>query len=113
MSKLNEKFSGLAPVGFTVLYCPAGQLDDALPAIVTESYHDGVVSLFVPPCQRRREGQIVNRTYHVSDERLFNLDGSPTELAMRNGFWVFPDWAAPLLHPVSVNRNKTQAKDNS
>lgn len=110
MSKLNEKFNGLAPVGFTVLYCPSGQLDDAIASIVTESYHDGVVSLFVLPCQRRREGQIVNRTYHVSDERLFNLDGTPTDLALRNGFWVFPDWSASLLQPIS--RNKTHSKDN-
>jgi hypothetical protein len=43
---------------------------------------------------------------HLSDARLF-VDGKPTELAKRTGWWMFPKWYEDLVEVRGVPDRKS------
>jgi hypothetical protein len=103
---LNKNFDGLAPVGLPILWCPPHAPDDVVPGIVSDSFHNGVVSINTFPTSKRSGGGLVTSVPHLSDARLF-VDGKPTELAKRTGWWMFPKWYEDLVEVRGVPDRKS------
>lgn len=83
-----DKSNNTPNPGDVVLYAPPKNLDEVFVAIVTEASPSGMASLFVYPTPSRRE-QVAPGVPHVTDERLFEENGFPSETCRHTGFWMF------------------------
>jgi hypothetical protein len=87
-----EKFEGVVPAGVEVLWVPPkattiGRLPDdvsPLPAKVIKGYSNGIVELLVFPGLDR-----FTSCQHISSKGLKNPTGGPSEVAKRQGAWMF------------------------
>lgn len=82
-----EEFNGTANIGDIVLYSPPLQLEESFVAIITEAFPGGIVSLYVYPTPTRRD-QSIPSIPHISDKRLFEENGFPSEACRKNGYWM-------------------------
>lgn len=119
---LNKNFNGLAPITLPVLYCPPHTPEDVIPAIVSDSSHNGRVSLNTFPCMKRTGSELIHGVPHISDPVLFDEHGKPGPLAMAKGYWMFPKWyedlvdgpaaMAPVVTPQPLNETQLPKKSN-
>lgn len=108
---LNDHFDGLAPIALPVLYCPPNAPNDVIPALVADSYKGGIVAINTFPTNQRSGSELLNGIPHASDPRLFK-DGLPTELAKRQGWWMFPKWYEDLVES-DFGKGQKKSKGNS
>jgi hypothetical protein len=113
---LNDSFTGTAPVGLPVLWCPPHAPDDVVPALVADSLHEGLVHLNTFPTVKRNKSVFMTGVPHISDPGLFEEDGRPTEKAKRTGWWLFPKWYEDLVEVRTVSvpeRKSNKSKDSN
>jgi len=87
-----EKYSGVVPNGVEVLWVPpkattlSGLPSDVnpLPAKVIQGHSNGIVSILVFPGLEQ-----FTSCQHISSKGLKNPTGGPSEVAKRQGAWMF------------------------
>lgn len=89
--KVEKPFDGIAPVGETVLVVRPKAMNDVYVGVITDSFNEGVIEVYVLPGKGFSRPETFSAMRHRSDPILWDEDnpGQPSRFAIDNGYWFF------------------------